>query len=141
MRERFGEGTYQALRNEFFRNGRENFIVELSKHGLGKRDLISNVNFFVRVSVDDIGKMKWVPGNSRPGAAVELRCEMDTLAVLSNTPHPLDPASSYAPPPVEIVIWSGTPALVDDACRVSRPENARGFALTEAYARELEGLR
>lgn len=141
LRERFGEGTYQVLRNEFFRNARDNFIVELSKHGLGKRDLLSNVNFFARISVDEGGKMKWIAGNTRPNAAVELRCEMDTLAVLSNTPHPLDPATKYEPPPVEITVWNGTPALVDDACRLSRPENERGFALTEAYARELEGLR
>jgi urea carboxylase-associated protein 2 len=141
LRERFGEGRYQELRNEWFRNARDNFVVELSKHGLGKRDLLSNVNFFVRVSVDETGRMSWVPGNSHPGAAVDLRCEMDTLVVLSNTPHPLDPATTYAPPPVELIIWSGAPAGADDPCRTSRPENGRGFALTEAYARELEGAR
>jgi urea carboxylase-associated protein 2 len=141
LRERFGEGRYQDLRNEWFRNARDNFIVELSKHGLGKRDLISNVNFFVRVSVDDAGRMHWVPGNSHPGAAIDLRCEMDTLVVLSNTPHPLDPTPTYAPPPVELMIWTGAPASADDLCRNSRPENGRGFALTEAYARELEAAR
>lgn len=139
LRERFGEGRYQELRNEFFRNARDNFIVELSKHGLGKRDLLSNVNFFVRVSVDERGGMRWVPGNSRPGATVDLRCEMDTLVVLSNTHHPLDPASKYGPPPVELALYRADPAASDDPCRLSRPENGRGFALTEAYARELEG--
>src|SRR5271167_1460833 len=33
---RFGSGTYQRLRNDRHRNARENFIVELGKHGLGK---------------------------------------------------------------------------------------------------------
>ena len=138
--EHFGEGRYQELRNDFFRNARENFIVELSKHGLGKRDLIANVNFFTRVSVDAGGTMSWVAGNTRPGVAVDLRCEMDTLVVLSNTPHPLDPATSYGPPPVELTTWRGEPAAADDPCRTSRPENGRGFALTEAYAAVLEGL-
>ena len=138
LREHFGEGRYQELRNDFFRNARENFIVELSKHGLGKRDLLSNVNFFVRVSVDASGTMSWVPGNTRPGAAVDLRCEMDTLVVLSNTPHPLDPSPTYGPPPVELTIWRGEPAAADDRCRTSRPENGRGYALTEAYAAELQ---
>ena len=34
----YGEGTYQALRNDWYRNTRDNFLVELGKHGLGKRD-------------------------------------------------------------------------------------------------------
>jgi urea carboxylase-associated protein 2 len=137
LREHFGEGRYQELRNDFHRNARDNFLVELSKHGLGKRDFVSNVNFFMRASVDAAGEMSWVPGNSKPGAAVDLRCEMDTLVVLSNTHHPLDPATSYGPPPVELVIWQGDPPGPDDRCRTSRPENGRGFALTEAYAVEM----
>src|SRR5215468_10060219 len=64
LRERFGEGSYQELRNEFHRNARDNFIVELSKHGLGKRDVVANVNFFVRVVVDDQGGMSFAESNS-----------------------------------------------------------------------------
>ncbi len=137
----FGPGRYQELRNEFHRNARDNFIVELSKVGLGKRDIVANVNFFVRVSADDAGQIRWVLGNSYPGAYVDLRCEMDTLVVLSNTPHPLDPARAYAPPDVEVSVrWVSPAERPDDKdpCRLSRPENARGFALTEAYIREQE---
>jgi len=133
---KFGQGRYQELRNDFHRNARDNFIVELSKHGLGKRDIVGNVNFFVRVVVDDQGGMSFAGGNSRPGAYVDLRAEMDTLVVLTNTPHPLDPATEYAPPAVELVVWRGDPPLADDPCRVSRSENGRGFALTEAYVAE-----
>ena len=133
----FGDGTYQALRNDFHRNARDNLLVELGKHGLGKRDVVANVNFFVRVGVDEAGRLGWVAGNSRAGAAVELRFEMDTLVVLSNTPHPLDPRRRYGPPPVELAISDGPPAGADDPCRLSRPENGRGFALTEAYLREI----
>src|SRR6476659_9772940 len=103
-RARFGEGTYQELRNDFHRNSRDNLLIELGKHGLGKRDIVPNVNFFVRVTVDGDGKMSWVAGSSRPGAHVDLRFEMSTLCVLSNTPHPLDPATAYAPPAVELAI-------------------------------------
>ena len=140
-RARFGEGSYQALRNDFHRNGRDNLLVELGKHGLGKRDVVSNVNFFVGVTVDETGALAWRPGNSRPGASVELRFEMDTLVVLSNTPHPLDPGSTYQPPPVELSIGTGPRAAEDDRCRLSRPENGRGFQLTEAYAAEMAGVR
>ena len=109
-RARFGEGSYQALRNEFHRNGRDNLLVALGKHGLGKRDVVSNVNFFARVGVDETGAMTWIPNNSKRGDAVELRFEMDTLVVLSNTPHPLDPETQYRPPPVELTISDGPPA-------------------------------
>jgi len=136
---RFGGGSYQTLRNEFHRNGRDNLLVELGKHGLGKRDVVSNVNFFVRVAVGDDGALAWIPANSRAGASVELRFEMDTLVVLSNTPHPLDPDARYHPPPVELLLGDGPPAPADDRCRLSRPENGRGFALTEAYAVEMGG--
>jgi urea carboxylase-associated protein 2 len=134
---RFGAGTYQELRNDRHRNARENLLVELGKHGLGKRDVVANLNFFVRVGVGDDGSLGWVAGNSRPGAGVELRFEMDTLVVLSSTPHPLDPSPSYRPGRVELVIADGPPAGPDDPCRISRPENARGFALTAAYLEEI----
>jgi urea carboxylase-associated protein 2 len=135
-RARFGEGGYQELRNERHRNTRDNFLVELGKCGLGKRDVVPNVNFFVRVTVDEQGRMAWQPDHSRAGAYVDLRFEMSTLVVLSNTPHPLDPAPRYAPPPVELAVREGRPARADDLCRTSRPENGRGFALTEAYLRQ-----
>jgi len=135
---RFGPGSYQKLRNRRHRNARDNLLVELGKHGLGKRDLVANVNFFVRVGVDDRGALGWVAGNSRLGAAVELRFEMDTLVVLSNTPHPLDPSPTYGPPTVELLVSEGPAAGPDDPCRLSRPENGRGFALTAAYLEETD---
>jgi len=49
---KFGAGSYQALRNDFHRNTRDNFLIELGKYGLSKRDLHANVNFFVKVVAD-----------------------------------------------------------------------------------------
>jgi hypothetical protein len=134
--DRFGDGSYQKLRNDFHRNGRDNLLVALGKHGLGKRDVVPNVNFFVRVGVAEDGALAWVRDNSRPGAAVELRFEMETLVVLTNTPHPLDPATAYHPAPVALAISDGPAAGAEDPCRLSRPENGRGFALTAAYVAE-----
>src|SRR5262249_62121837 len=85
-RRKYGPGTYQKLRNEFHRNTRDNFLVELGKRGLGKRDLTPNVNFFVKVVVEDDGALAWVPGNSQAGSTVALRAELPTLVILSNTP-------------------------------------------------------
>jgi uncharacterized protein len=130
---RHGHGTYQELRNDFHRNSRDNFLVELGKYELGKRDIGPNVNFFVKVAADAHGTLAWVPGHSAAGSSVELRAELNTLVLLSNTPHPLDPRPSYGPPPVALEVHTGAPAGPGDACRTSRPENERGFTLTEAY--------
>lgn len=131
----YGEGSYQQLRNDWYRNTRDNFLVELGKYGMGKADIVPNVNFFVKVSADEHGTLCFVAGNSRAGDYVELRAELDTLVVLSNTPHPLDPKPRYSPAPVALSIVNGPPAGSDDPCRLSRPENERGFQLTEAYFR------
>lgn len=134
----YGVGSYQKLKNGFFRNTRDNFLIELGKFGLGKRDLVPNVNFFVKVTADEHGNLSFVQAHSRAGSSVELRAELDVLVVLSNTPHPLDPTPIYAPKPVALNIRDGSPPGPEDACRTSRPENARGFRLTEMY---FEGLR
>jgi urea carboxylase-associated protein 2 len=136
LKARIGAGRYQELRNDFHRNARDNFLVELGKHGLGKRDVVANVNFFARVTVGNDGALRWVEGASKPGAYVDLRFEMDTLVVLTNTPHPLAPMKTYDPPAVSLAIRRGAPAQADDPCRTSRPENERGFVLTAAYVAE-----
>lgn len=130
---KYGSSTYQKDRNAWFRNGRDNFLVELGKHGLGKRDLSANVNFFSRLWVDDDGGMHFEAGHSPSGAAVDLRAEMDVLVVLSNTPHPLDPSRAYAPKPVHLQVYPSSAPGPEDYCRNFRPENVRGFQNTEAY--------
>jgi urea carboxylase-associated protein 2 len=132
---KYGASDYQKDRNERFRNGRDNFLVELGKYGLGKRDLPVPINFFGKVIVDDGGDLHWQAGNSRPGAFVELRAEMNTLVVLSNTPHPLDPSAVYAPKPVRLEIRKSAAPGPDDQVRNSRPENVRGFINTETLFR------
>lgn len=129
---KYGPGTYQELRNACFRNTRENLLVELAKHGLGPRDLHANANLFAKVVADREGALAFVPGNSRAGATIDLRAEMDVLVILSNTPHPLDPSPRWDPPPVALSIHRVAPPGPADPCRVRRPENRRAFELTEA---------
>lgn len=130
---KYGPGDYQTLRNEWHRNSRDNLLVELGKYGLGKRDFGATVNFFVKVAPDAEGKLSWVPEHSKPGSLVELRSEMNTLVVLSNTPHPLDPTVNYTPKMAHVGVRWADPVTPDDRCRRSCPENERGFLLTEAY--------
>ncbi len=128
---KYGTATYQEKRNAWYRDAHGDFLIELAKHGLGKRDLVANVNFFSRLDVDDDGAMKWHAGNSAPGAAVDLRAEMNVLVVLNTCQHPLDPNPAYAPKPVKLVVLETPAPGADDYCRNFRPENGRSFTLTE----------
>jgi uncharacterized protein YcgI (DUF1989 family) len=73
--------------------------------GLDKRDLTSNINFFMNVPVTSEGRLTFEDGISEPGKYVELRSEMDTLMVISNCPQLNNPCNGYNPTPVEVLIW------------------------------------
>ena len=131
--EKYGEKTYQAARNDFHRNGRECFLIELAKWGLGERDLVPNLNLFSKVVADEAGRLTFVSGHSPVGGSVDLRLEMNTLVVLNTCQHPLDPDPTYHPRSVQLEVFAASPVAADDACRNSRPENARAFLNTEHY--------
>jgi uncharacterized protein len=133
LRDRYGEATYQDCRNEYHRNGHDSFLVELGKWGLGPPDLTSNVNFFSRVDTAADGALSYHPANSAAGSYVDLRAEMNVLVILNTCPHPLDPSPKYNPKPVGLSVRRVEPPGPDDPCRLSRPENERGFILTERY--------
>jgi uncharacterized protein len=96
---RFGEPTkYQHA-------CRENFLLELAKHGLSKRDIVANVNFFMNVPIDPAGDFTVVDGVSKAGDHVDLRAaEMDVLCVLSNCPQINNPCNGFNPTPVRVII-------------------------------------
>ena len=129
----YGERSYQSARNDWYRNGHERFVAELGKYGLGERDLAMNVNFFQKVTAGEDGRLRYAAGNSSPGAAVDLRAEMNTLVVLNTCVHPLDPSPIYAPKPAKLIVYSTPPPGPDDPCRRSCAENERGFIITERY--------
>ena len=136
---KWGALSYQQARNDCLRNGRDSFLIELGKYGLGRRDFAANVNWFSRVEIDAQGGMRFVPGASPPGASVRLRFEMDTLVAMHTCPHPLDDAAEYPRRPVRYALLSDESLAADDFCRRSRPENERGFANNFLY--HLEGER
>jgi len=135
VEEKYGKATYQQARNEMHRNARDSFIIELGKWGLGKRDIVPNVNFFSKVTTDDAGNLRYQTDHSKAGNFVELRFDMNVLVVLSVCQHPLDPAPHYAPRPVQLQAWHCGTAAEDDYCRNFRPENVRGFYNTELLFR------
>ena len=73
--------------------------------GLTKRDIGSNINFFMNVPVTPEGKLTFEDGISEPGKYVEMRAETDVLALISNCPQLNNPCNAYDPTPVEALIW------------------------------------
>jgi len=132
---KYGRADYQQARNEMHRNARDSMLIELGKWGLGKRDIVPNINFFSKVSADEAGALHYQANHSKAGGFVELRFEMNVLVVVTACQHPLDPNPEYAPKPVLLQAWRcGTPDD-GDYCRNFRPENARGFYNTELLFR------
>jgi urea carboxylase-associated protein 2 len=130
---KYGTANYQEKRNAYHKNAKDGFLIELAKYGLTKRDLTPNVNFFSKVGVKADGAMSWVPGCSNAGDYVDLRAEMNVLTVLNTCQHPMDPSPKYDPKPVKLTLKSVETPGTADASRLIRPENGRGFTLTERY--------
>lgn len=82
----------------------ENFLLEGARWGLGKRDLVSNINWFMNVPVDPDGALGIVDGLSAPGKRVSLRADVDTLVLVSNCPQVNNPCNGFDPTPVRMVV-------------------------------------
>jgi uncharacterized protein len=83
---------------------RENFLTALSRHGLGRKDIVPNVNWFMRVPVAADGAAAVALGVSAPGCQVALRADMDALAVISNCPQINNPCNGFKPTPIRVEI-------------------------------------
>ena len=82
----------------------ENFLQANARHGRGKRDMVSNINWFMNVPVEADGALGIVDGISAPGLYVDLRAEMDLVAVVSNCPQINNPCNGFNPTPVRMII-------------------------------------
>jgi urea carboxylase-associated protein 2 len=138
--ERWGERNYQQYRNDRYLNGYDSFLVELAKHGLGRKDMAANINWFSKVAADDEGNLRHFPDHSRAGASVDLRFEMDTLVVLNTCPHPLDTAAEYPKRALIYQLFEAPARAADDACEHACAENERGFRNNAIYL-QTQGVR
>ena len=88
----------------FHHGCRENFLSEGAKHGLGVRDLVSNLNWFMNVPVEPDGALGIVDGMSGPGKRVAVRAERDVLVVVSNCPQMNNPCNDFNPTPLQMIV-------------------------------------
>ncbi|MGM0111221.1 urea amidolyase associated protein UAAP1 [Enterococcus sp. DIV0187] len=125
----YGESTYQRERNQRTRNSYDNFSIELFRRGLGRCDLASVVNLFSKVTASDGGQLSYQPENTLDKEVI-LRTDEAVLLILSNTPHPLNPAKDYSRDEVLMEIYQGEAADIFDPVVSKCGENTRAFENT-----------
>ncbi len=97
-----------AIEKRFMHACRSSFLKAVTEwdHGMTKRDITCNINFFMNVPVTPEGGLTFEDGISEPGKYVEMRAEMDVLALISNCPQLNNPCNAYNPTPVQVLIWT-----------------------------------
>jgi hypothetical protein len=96
-----------ALQKKFMHSCRDNYLTALQHAdiGLGKGDLVPNINFFMNVPVTEQGQLTFADGVSAPGKYVELRAEMNLWMLVSNCPQLNNPCNAYNPTPARFLLW------------------------------------
>ncbi|SDC96500.1 urea amidolyase associated protein UAAP2 [Paraburkholderia lycopersici] len=104
-----------ALEKRYMHNCRDSFLNAITRHcgcdahaRLTKRDIVSNINFFMNVPVTPDGKLSFEDGISAPGKYVEVRAHMDVSVLISNCPQLNNPCNGYNPTPVRLTIWGAS---------------------------------
>ena len=102
---------------------RDSFMTAIANDPQGaliKRDIASNINFFMNVPVTPQGGLSFADGISGPGKYVEMRAQMNLIVLISNCPQLNNPCNGYNPTPVRCLVWDA------DRC-VDRPACGAGF--------------
>jgi urea carboxylase-associated protein 1 len=96
-----------ALEKRPMHNCRDNYLLALANanYDMGKRDLTSNINFFMNVPVTPAGRLTFEDSIYEAGKYVELRAEMDLIVLVSNCPQLNNPCNAYNPTPARMLIW------------------------------------
>ena len=96
-----------GIETRFMHACRQSFVKAVLDWGRGleKRDITHNINFFMNVPVTPDGRLTFADGVSGPGKYVEMRAEMDVLALISNCPQLNNPCNAYNPTPLRMLLW------------------------------------
>ena len=94
-----------ALDRRHMHSCRDSFLLALAREdvALSKRDLPSNINFFMNVPVTADGALTFADGISAAGRHVEMRAHMDIRVLISNCPQLNNPCNAYNPTPVRVI--------------------------------------
>ena len=103
-----------ALEKRYMHSCRDSFLLALARHpqaanaGMSKRDLPSNINFFMNVPVTASGQLRFADGISAAGRHVQLSALLDTLVLISNCPQLNNPCNAFNPTPIRVMTWEST---------------------------------
>ena len=97
---RYGAGTAHSTSPA----ARELLTLGALKNGLGPRDVAPSLTLFKGIRVDPDGGIRFT-GSAGPGASVDLLLQVDSVVVLANTAHPLDPRTEFTGTAVDIAAW------------------------------------
>lgn len=85
---------------------RDSYMGAILRDGrLTKRDISSNINFFMNVPVTPEGGLEFADGVSGAGKYVELRADRDVNVLISNCPQLNNPCNGWNPTPVRCLVW------------------------------------
>jgi uncharacterized protein len=128
---KYGDGSLGGGRP----NGRDLLALGAGKYALSRADVGPCVNFFKTARVGEDGSLNLI-GDPKPGAYVELRCEVDVIVVAANTPHRLDDRADYTVSPVRLTARRATRPTPDPLRELS-PERIRVFDNTAEHLSEV----
>lgn len=96
-----------ALEKRWMHSCRDTFLLQVLRwgRGAGKCDIAHNINFFMNVPITPEGGLSFEDGVSAGGRYVEMRAEMDVVALISNCPQLNNPCNAYNPTPIRVLIW------------------------------------
>jgi len=131
IRQKYGVARYQEHRNQMHRSSQDGMLIELGKWGLGRRDIVPNINFFSKVAANANGELVFHANNSQAGDYIDLSFEMNTLVVLSAAPHPLDTSECYQPGAVNLTLFATSSEATAGCAHIA--ENDRGLQNTQRF--------
>jgi urea carboxylase-associated protein 1 len=99
-----------AIEKRYMHSCRDTFLLTLAccTHGMSKRDITANVNFFMNVPVTPEGKLTFEDGISGAGRYVEMQANMDVRVLISNCPQLNNPCNGYDPTPIQLLLWNAS---------------------------------
>ncbi len=132
--QKYGVARYQEHRNQMHRSGLDGMLIELGKWGLGRRDIVSNINFFSKITADASGELVFHKDHSKAGDYVDLNFEMNTLVALTAALHPLNTDDAYQPGAVNLTLFAATPEVIAATAECAHiAENSRGLQNTQRF--------
>ena len=87
------------------RSCQENLAEALAPFGVSGDDIVDIFNVFMNVEVRPDGSFTILPQLARKGDYIDLRAEMDVLAVVSNCPQMNNPVNDYNPTAVRAIVY------------------------------------